>query len=406
MRILVLHQHYWPEVAATAQLLTDLAEDLAARGHSVRVVCGQPSYRRLPGTRATLPSAEVHEGVSIERLLTYRPIERSRARRIAHYTSYFATSLARALRRPADVVLVLSPPPLLLGISGAVFEVLRGVPFVFVVEDLYPELALELGALSPGSVADALQRMADVVYGRAAHVVAISEEMGARLRARGVEETRLSVIHNWADTERVVPVPRDNAFARALGLADRFVVLYAGNVSSSLGLAMLPRAAEACRALPVELVVCGDGDARAPLEREVRSRGLTNVRFLPPQPRERLGELLGSSDVGLVTTRAGEQGLRFPSKLFGVMAAARPILAAADAGSELAGVIRAADCGQVVDAEDPDALADGLRALFALPDEDRRAMGRRGRAACERSYSRAVATPRYRELLERVAARS
>lgn len=404
MRILVLHQHYWPEIAATAQLLTDLAEDLAAAGHEVHVVCGQPSYRALPGEASTLPRRERHGRVSIRRLPTYRPRRRSPLRRVAHYASYFLSSLPHLLALRAEVVLVLSPPPLLLGLSGALFELLRGTPYVLVVEDLYPELALELGALREGRLYDALSDAATLLHRRAAHVVAISAEMGERLVTRGVDRARLSVIHNWADTREIVEGPRDTALRRELGLGERFVALYAGNVSSTLGLSALPRAAELLGELPIELLVVGDGDARAPLEREARRRGLERLRFVGPRPRAELSALLATGDVGLVTTRAGERGLRFPSKLFGVMAAARPVLAATEDASELAALVRGAGCGEVVAPEDPTALAEGLRRLFAATADERLAMGRRGRAACERDHGRDAATSRYRALLEAVAA--
>ncbi|GAB4197728.1 MAG: glycosyltransferase family 4 protein [Sandaracinaceae bacterium] len=400
MRILVLHQHYWPEIAATAQLLTDLAEDLAAAGHEVRVVCGQPSYRMLPGEPAILPTQERRRGVVVERVPTYRPTRRGLVRRIAHYTSYFAASLPAALRPEADVVLALCPPPLLLGLSGTLAARWAGVPFVFVVEDLYPELAVELGALPQGSLARALERVARAVYARASRVVAISTEMGARLEAAGVARARLAVIHNWADTREIVPLARQTALSRALSLDARFVVLYAGNVSSTLGLAALPEAAERLRDRPVSFVVAGEGDARPGLEAEAKARALSQMIFVPPRPRDELAELLATADVGLVTTRRGERGLRFPSKLFGVMASGRPVLAAADPGSELASIVERSGCGLVVTPEDPEALAAGVRALYEAGPETRAAMGRRGRTTCEREFTRSVATQRYRSLLE------
>jgi colanic acid biosynthesis glycosyl transferase WcaI len=400
VRILVLHQHYWPEIAATAQLLTDLAEDLVAAGHDVRVVCGQPSYRTLPGEPASLPTHERHRGVEIVRVPTYRPGRRSHVRRVAHYASYFAASLPAALRPWADVVLALTPPPLLLGLSGALAARLSGVPFVYLVEDLYPELAVELGALREGAFERGLASLARALYASASRVVAISSEMAERLAAGGVARERLVVIHNWADTSEIVPRTRRTALSAALGLDERFVVLYAGNVSSTLGLGALPEAAASLVETPATFVVAGDGDARPRLEREVRARGLGNVVFVPPRPRAELGELLATADVGLVTTRARERGLRFPSKLFGVMAASRPVLAAAEAGSELASIVDDAGCGQTVAPQRADALADGVRRLLEAGAETRAAMGRRGRAACERNFSRRVATARYRALLE------
>jgi colanic acid biosynthesis glycosyl transferase WcaI len=345
MRILILHPHYWPEIAATAQLLTDLAEDLVAAGHEVEVVAGQPSYRP---SELRLPTREVRHGVQVTRVPSYRPRERQGARRVAHYLSYFAASLAPTLLRPADVILALSPPPLLCGLSGALAQRLSGTPFVYVVEDLYPELAHELGAIGSRGLRG-LSRLARRIHAEAGTVIAISDEITARLRAQGLPSDRLETVHNWADTDAIRPSSRDNALRRELGLGDGFVALYAGNVSRTLGLSGLVEAAVALRGHDVQIVVAGEGDARADLEREARARGAGALRFVPSQPRERLGELLALGDVGLVTTRRGERGLRFPSKLFGVMAAGRPVLATTDE-RELASVVERSRAGVVVPA--------------------------------------------------------
>lgn len=397
MRILILHPHYWPEIAATAQLLTDLAEDLAALGHEIEVVCGQPSYR---GAGTTLATREVRRGVSITRVPTYRPSERQGLRRIAHYVSYFAASLLPALARDVDVTLVLSPPPLVGGVTAALAQRTSGAPFVFVVEDLYPELGRELGALRDGRGYRALSRIARRVHRDADVLVAISDDIAARLDAT-LGPRPIEVIHNWADTDAILPAPRDTSLRRELGLGDRFVVLYAGNVSRTLGLGAVVEAARRLSSEPVSFVVCGEGDARPDLEHEARAHRVANVHFLASQPRERLGELLATADVGLVTTRPLERGLRFPSKLFGVLASARPVLATTDE-PELREIVSGAGAGLVAEPEDPTALVAAVHTFLGMSDDARSAMGARGRALSEARFSRRVATARYATLLEEV----
>jgi colanic acid biosynthesis glycosyl transferase WcaI len=400
VKVALLHQHYWPEIAATAQLVTDLCEDLCADGHSVSVYCGQPSYRET--VRRTLPRQERHRGVEIHRVWSYRPEHRTIAGRLAQYSSYFAASLGAiaAHHDPPDVVLVVSTPPLLLGVSGALLRAVRGVPFVYSVQDLYPDVAMDLGVLRPGLLANSIDQVALGLYRAATRLVAVSESMAVRLVKKGVPPDRIDVIHNWADTDAVTPLPRDNPFARAHGLADGFVVQYAGNVGRSQGLEQLPAAAAALRELPITFVVVGDGDARAALEREVARTHLTNVRFLPPQPRESLAELLASSDVGFVPMRRGIGGDLMPSKLYGIMAAARPVLAAVEDESEVATVVRQSECGFVVPAEDPAALAEVVRQAWTARAE-LPAIGARGREACARLFGRRAATRRYADVLAR-----
>lgn len=402
-RVLVLHQHYWPEIAATAQILSDLCEDLVSFGHEVRVVCGQPSYRALE--QKGLASSEKHNGVSIERVWSYIPSERTISRRLVHYGSYFTTSLLRSLAsNKPDVCLVMSTPPLLLGVSGALLRALKGVPFIYSVQDLYPDIAIHLGVLKPNApVAHTIEHLNRVCYRAASALVALSPAMGDRLAAKGVASERIHVIPNWADTDSVVPRARDNAFARRHGLCEDFVVQYAGNIGLSQGLESIVDAAQELRDLPIKFAMVGDGNGRAALESAVRKRGLNNVIFLPPQPREQLADVLGACDVGLVSMKRGVAGDLVPSKLYGIMAASRAVLASVEPGSEVARVVQERQCGWVVGPEHGGQLASGIRAAYEAEDGELRRRGANGRRACERLYSRAAVTRRYHKLIEQVA---
>lgn len=397
LRILVLHQHYWPEIAATAQILSDLCEDLAAFGHDVTVVCGQPSYRG----RGALASTERHRGVTIHRVWAYAPERRSLLGRVLHYTTFFGTSLTASFvaARP-DVCLVMSTPPLLLGVSGTLLRLLRGIPFVYSVQDLYPDVAIHLSVIGEhGLPAQAIGGIANVCYGAASAIVALSQGMASKLESKGVPPERISIIPNWADTSKIEPQIRNNAFARLHNLTDDFVVQYSGNLGLSQGLESVLSAAALLRNEPITWLFVGDGSARANLEREARASGLPRVKFLPPQPREHLSEVLGSCDVGLVPMKRGVAHDLVPSKLYGIMAAGRPVLAAVEHDSEVARVIDDADCGWLVEPESPEAIARGVLAAMRMGRSEREALGQRGRAACIRTYSRSIVTEKYDRIL-------
>ncbi|MFT3922617.1 MAG: glycosyltransferase family 4 protein [Myxococcales bacterium] len=405
LKILVLSQHYWPEIAATAQLLSDLCADLVRAGHQVTVVCGKPSYRTTPGGAAL---RENHDGVEIQRVWTYAPQKRSIPRRLVHYGSYFGGSLLEAMRgeRP-DVCLVLSTPPLLLGVSGVLLDALRGVPFVYSVQDLYPDIAIHLGVIKEGSLAThAVERVASACYRAASELITLSSGMEERLAQKGLPRSKLHVIPNWADTSAITESPRDNAFAREHGLVGNFVVQYSGNLGLSQGLESVVDAAQLLAGHPVRFVFIGDGNAREGLQAQVRERKLENVVFMPPQPRERLSESLAACDIGLVPMKRGVGGDSVPSKLYGIMAAGRPVLASAEPTSEVARVLRAHGCGWLVAPESGEALAEGIvRALGTSPKERTR-LGEAGRTACKVHYSRTAMTARYAEVLQRAARRA
>ncbi len=395
MKILVLHQHYWPEIAPTGQLLQDICEDLVSSGHSVTVVCGQPSYRILDGMPRTLPPIDTYRGVKILRVRSYIPEERTIPRRIVHYASYFLTSLQAsiALERP-DVALIMSSPPLLLGLSGAILTALRDIPFVYSVQDIYPDVAINLGVVRNRLVLKLLNEISARLYKSAARIVTLSPSMAESLLEKGALQERVDVIPNWADTTNLTPLARDNAFAKAHHLCGSFVVQYSGNVGMSQGLEHLIAAAPLVRDLPVTILVAGDGNAKAQLERTCADHGYDNVRFLPPQPRNNLSALLASSDLGLVSMKRGVGRDLVPSKLYGIMAAGKPVLAAVENQSEVARVIGLFGCGHIVDPESSTALAAGIRKLF-LEREQLAQKGEAGRLACEQHYCRSACTKMY-----------
>ncbi|MCB9708686.1 MAG: glycosyltransferase family 4 protein [Myxococcales bacterium] len=405
MHVLVLHQHYVPETAATAQLLGDLCEDLAANGLEVTVITAQPSYRN-PIQVERLPAREVRAGVRIHRVRTYIPQRRTIPRRLFHYGSYFASGLIESLRGDMpDVALILSTPPLLLGLTASVLKALKGVPFVYSVQDLYPDIAQHLGILRSTLFYRFIDHVASKLYRNANQIVTLSNTMRQSLLDKGVEAERCTVIPNWADTDAIRPLPRNNGFAKTLGLDNRFVVMYAGNVGLTQGLDVLVEAAHIVRDLPITFAIIGDGNGLQSLKHAVNDRGLCSFVFFPPQPRTRLGELLASSDAGFVSMQKGIAHDLVPSKLYGIMAASRPVIASVEADSEVARVIRKHGCGLVAPAQNPHRLAEALKTAYGDSGLLMR-QGCEGRRAAEFYYSRQVCTARYASILEQFSPRS
>ena len=227
-----------------------------------------------------------------------------------------------------------------------------------------------------------LDRLNRYLVARASRIVALGDTMASRLvEGKGADPARITVIHNWADTSAIVPSDKRNTFAQAHGLDDRFVVLHAGNIGLSQNLDVVIDAADRLRARPEILVLfIGDGSRRLALEAAAASRGLANVRFLPFQPRDQLRWTYASSDVCLVSLKAGLAGYIVPSKLYPILAAGRPYVAAVDASSEVAAITRRHECGRLATPGDAEDLA---RQILALADDpaSRQAMCARAREA-------------------------
>lgn len=369
-------------------------------GMQVTVIAGQPSYRRQDKESAKLARQQTHRGVEIVRVWAYAPTKRTIVRRLWHYASFFAASLMVALRcRRPDVMLIMSTPPLLLGLSGTLVKWIRGVPFVYSVQDIYPDIARELNVLRSGVLYRALDRIASFLYRQAAVVVTLSAAMGETLLKKRVRKERCRIIPNWADTEALIPLPKDRSLAAEFGLDDTFVVLYSGNVGLSQALDVVVAAAGLLTHLPITFAIVGEGNALQGLNTAVQSMALRNVQFYPSQPRHRLAELLACADVGLVTMKRGVGATLVPSKLYGLMAAGRAVVASVDADTEVARVLGAHDCGFVCAPEDAQALATTIKNAYEAR-EQLSAMGRRGRAAAQAHYSRQACTRLYVNVIQ------
>jgi colanic acid biosynthesis glycosyl transferase WcaI len=266
-------------------------------------------------------------------------------------------------------------------------------------EDVFPEIATELGRLTNPVAIGVLRRLVGYYLKRADHVAAIGERMKERLIEKGAVADRVTVIPNWVDTTQVVPGPRDTEWSREQGFADKFVVMHSGNVGHAQSLDTLVRASTFLRDLDDLVIPIVGFGARYVEVTDLRDRlAADNVRFLAFQPRERLSESLGAAHVHYVGLAKGLSGFVVPSRVYGILAAGRPVIAAADADSETAQLVEDVGCGIAIPPDRPDLLAAVIRdAHDGVYDLD--AMGARGREYVTREADRKVALGRYRELV-------
>jgi len=386
---------YPPASGATGALLAELAPALVDRGWRVTVLTGPAE-----GGGASEVTAD---GVHVERVGALSFTRESTWRRGLAYASLFPAFLARALRIPAPDVVVTKTDPPMLKVLGPLLARLTGARAVHWAQDLYPEVAEGVGVIAEnGLPARVLRRWSTAALRGHAHVVTVGRCMRERLvQERRLDAADVSVVPNWPPAA-VASVPHDeNPFRAEHGLDDRFVVAYSGNMGLAHPFdAVLDAAAALAAERPeVLFLLVGAGPRKADLRRQVRRRGLSNVRFLPFQPRERLAESLSAADLHLVTMRPELEGLVVPSKLYGALAAGRPALFLGPRDSEAARVVEAHDCGTVLPDPSGTALADAIRGWHAAPARWR-AAAERARAAV--ADARADAVERFDALLRAV----
>lgn len=382
LHILIVSQYFWPE----SFRITDLALGLKARGHAVTVLTGMPNYpggRLFEGYGPLSPASQAHEGIEIKRVPL---IPRFAGRGWQLALNYLSFALSASVlgplrcRGPFDAIFAFEPSPITVGIPAAVLKRTSGAPILFWVQDLWPESLEATGAVRSKRVLGWVSRLVRWIYRRCDRVLVQSEGFVPRVTALGAEPSRTHYFPNWAEAVyRPVQVPAD-APERA-AIPQGFVVLFAGNIGQAQSFATILGAAERLREHgDIQWVVLGDGRERQWVEREIERRGLAGcMRLLGQRPVETMPAYFALADAMLVTLRRDPVfGLTIPSKIQSYMACRRPIVASLD--GEGAQVVRTSGCGLASPAENAEALAEAVLALYRLPREERERMGDRGRA--------------------------
>jgi colanic acid biosynthesis glycosyl transferase WcaI len=395
-RLLVLNQYYAPGFEATAYLLSQLCAALAV-DFDVTVITGKLAIPRADPGRTT------NDGVEVLRVRSTAFDRSNLPLRALNYVTYLLSSLRAGLfaGRP-DVVLCMTDPPVIADVALVVARRYRA-PLVVVSQDVFPEIAVELKRLESKPLIELLRALIGYYLRRADRVVAIGETMRARLEQKGAPADRITVIPNWVDTHAITPSAKDNDWSRQQGLASSFVVMHSGNVGHAQNLDALVRATTFLRDLDdLVVTVIGAGARYVELVELAERLEADHVRFLGYQPRELLSLSLSAADVHVVGLARGLSGYVVPSRLYGILAAGRPVIVAADADSETARVVQEQGCGVVVPPGRPELLAQAIRAAYD-GELDLAEMGARGRAYVVREADRSVAFARYRSMLDELA---
>ncbi len=402
MRVWMLTQWFDPEPTFKGMLF---ARELQRRGHEVEVITGFPNYPGgtvYDGYRVRAYQREVVDGIVVHRVPLYPSHDSSAVRRLANYASFAVSSALKMLsgRRP-DVVYVYHPPGTV-ALPAAVARLVRGVPFVYDVQDLWPDTLSATGMLPEGGVLGAVGRVMDLTYRLAAHVVVLSPGFRDRMVARGVPAPKVSVIENWCD-ESQIALPDRAAARSSLGLDGTFAVVFAGTMGSAQALDTVLDAARLLRDEPdVRFVMVGAGIEVERLRARVDAEQLGNVHFLPRRPVSEIGEVLSAADALLVHLRDDPLfSITIPSKTQAYLHAGRPVLMGVR--GDAAALVEAAGAGMAFAPQQAPALADAVRRLRDLPQVEREEMGRRGARYYAEHLSLEVGAERFATVLEDAA---
>lgn len=399
MRALLVNQYFPPDTSATAAMAMAAAQALVRRGHEVTAVAGRPSYN--PTERRPWRAVDEEQVSSHLRVIRVGSTTGERSQmtaRVANYLSYSALASAVGMARRADVVLAMTDPPFA-GALGLLAAKTRARPLVYWVQDLHPDVSVAAGIIDEGAIVRTWRAVQRVALRKANVVVVLGDDMGDCVLRYGVEPSRVAVVRSGAPLgpePQSMPSIADEPVVQTLRKDHQLLVVHAGNLGYAGAWQTVLDAAAMLSSEATGFAFVGSGAMRGELE--ARAAGLDHVAFHDYRPSSELPLVLAAGDLHLVSVRRGLEGLVVPSKLYGVLAAGRPVLALADERADVTRLVRKHGCGLVADPEDPGQLATALRWARANPGE-LAAMGQRARNAA-RSYEREVMLDRLVEIIE------
>jgi colanic acid biosynthesis glycosyl transferase WcaI len=402
MKILLLNLYYPPDTSATAKMAATVVEALYPQ-HEVTVLCGRPSYDPTERAPWRLWQTEFSRRVRILRVGSTDYPRFAMKRRVLNYLSYVALAIPRALFVPCDVVLAMTDPPFE-GIVGAFVALLKGKPYVYNIRDMYPDMAVGGAIVEPGLLARVWETLHRWAMRRATRVIVLGEDMRARIAGKGVDPARIEIVRDGTDIPLAgAPQPAlDSEVIRAIRGDFQFVFLHAGNLGFYGAWETLIEAARQLEKSDpgVGLVFVGDGAQRDRLV--ALADGCKSIRFLPFFPANKIPSVMAAGDVHVITVKKGLEGVVVPSKLYGTLAAGRPILAVTDAASDVSVITQEKKCGCAASPQIAVQVLSAMQAMAAggANASGLKAMGEAARAVSP-DYDRAKELQKFMKIMER-----
>jgi colanic acid biosynthesis glycosyl transferase WcaI len=366
LKILFIVPHYPPDLGPSAPLFALLSNELIRRGHSIYILTTVPHYPsgKVPKIfRKKFIQRTIENDIEIFRIRV-PSLERSNlAGRLLQFVFYQIGATWAGLSINYDVVFVANPA-LWVWLPFSCLCVVRRKPSIFSIYDVYPDVGIQTGIFKSKFIINAVTVIEKFCLNHSTIVRIISDSFKPSLSKLEVPDSKMKLIYDWVDTNLIRPYPKKNLFSTLNEISDYFVVLYAGNIGFSQGLKTVLDAAEKLLTdKEILFVFVGEGSAKKDLLNEVAKLGLSNIKFLPFQPRENLTEVLASADISLVVLKKGIGFASHPSKILSILASNRPIIASIDEGCEGWNLIQKAKAGLCIPPEDPDKLADAILTL-------------------------------------------
>ena len=374
---MLLNLYYPPDTSATAKMAQTVVEALAAK-HEVTVLCGRPSYDPMERLPWRLSQSKDIGRVRVVRVGSTDYPRLQMKKRVLNYLTYVLLAVPQALFLQCDVILAMTDPPFE-GIVGAFVALLKGKPYVYNIRDMYPDMAVGGSIVEPGLLSRVWEKLHRRALLRATRVVVLGEDMRNRILAKSVDPARIVVVRDGTELPSASkPSSVDPTVVQAIRGNFRFVLLHAGNLGFYGAWETLLAAADRLKDDGVGIVFVGDGAQRERLQ--AAATGIPNVRFLPFFPGSKIPSVLAAPDAHIITVKRGLEGVVVPSKMYGILAAGKPIVALAPRECDVVSIGEEKGFSIFADPSDPAQFAHVVRQLIRDPERVRR-MGEAASAA-------------------------
>lgn len=406
-KIIFVINYFYPDPASTGQLLTELCLALQD-SFKITVIAAQPGgYSGGSGKAHKTFEIGSLEKIKIVRIKVPSVDKASKISRLKYIAAYFVLATIAMIReRSVDIIYTISTPPVLGGVIGTIGKIVKRTKHVYNIQDFNPEQAEAVSYTKSKWIFKTAEAVDKISCRLSDEVVLVGQDMADTLKRRFQNKkvpTHL-VINNWTDEDQIVPMNKSvepiHHFLEENHLLGKFIVMYSGNLGLYYDLENLVKVTKQFADYPdLAFVFIGEGAVKKQMQDYVLNEGIKNVSFLPYQPKEFIKYSLNAADVQLVVNQKGIKGVSVPSKIYGVMAAGKPVLGVLEQGSEAERLISLSGCGRVVEPQDYEGTAELIRAFYLMSDDERRRMGMRGRAYLEENLTRDLSIAKYRKML-------
>lgn len=411
MKVLFLKAYYKPEKTSGEHLSEDLLQALAKAGHTVTLYTPDPTRGVSEQVRREYKKRRYEEeldgALCVHRFPLFREKKNSLFRAFRYAVLELELFWCGLRAKNADVLYMGSTPPIN-GLMATLIKKWRKIPYVYIVQDMFPESLVSTGMTKKGSLLWKIGNwVSNVTYRNAAHILVIADSMKDTLVAKGVPAEKITVSYNWIDTEATVPVPREaNPLFEEFGLdKEKFYLTYAGNLGKSQNVEILVDCAEKLQKnKDICFVIFGEGTEKEKLQKRIADSGLTNIALLPLQPMEKVSQVYSLGDASFVICKKGVGSGAFPSKAASIMATGTPIIASFDTDSDLCRIVETENVGLCAEPEDADAAAKAVLTLYNDREKCKQ-MGENARKLATSRFSRESGTSRRISVCENVYAK-